>query len=319
MISNHCNFKKICLHVIQNSQEAGKLYKIRKQRYGAQLNSQRGQVNQRKAEISEITARLTNLREALTLSDEQVNISEDLLKDDLTNRYNHIDLLREGNRLKSSIEEDTANLTRAESAFNEEESDLAGVKHNYKEDVTGKLEESRRKLDELTQQMQKYADNLQRTTITAPVGGIVKQLYIFTKGGVVQPGETLLDIIPTGDQLIIDARLPVQDIGYIKIGQPAVVRLASADGMRFNKIDGRVTFISPDTIIPKNATHKEKAEPYYKIRLVTDKNYFEGGGQRYQLYPGVQVSVNIPTGSRTILSYILAPFISSFDNAMKER
>ena len=128
-----------------------------------------------------------------------------------------------------------------------------------------------------------------------------------------------MDIIPVNDQLIIDARLPVQDIGYIEIGQMAVISLASADGQRFKQLDGEVTFISPDSIIPQGNNPSAPNTAYYKIRIMTYQNYFEGDGQKYHLYPGVQVSVSILTGSRSIISYLFDPFLRSLKTSLKER
>lgn len=302
--------------------EAEKLYDIRKKRYHAETNSLNQQVEQQRHELEAISIRIHNANEALTLTEEQVTISEELLKDDLTNRYNHIDLLREANRLKSQIGEDSATLLKLEATFEEKQANLNSKKHNFHEEISKDLEQSRRDLEDRIQELEKYADSLERTVITSPVNGTVKQMYVFTKGGVVQPGQTLLDIIPSGDQLIVDARLPVQDIGYIKLGQNAVIRLASNDGMRFDKLDGKVTFISPDTISStpdsKQQNHEEKNAPYYKVRIVTNKDHFSNGGIKYKLYPGVQVSVNILTGTRSILSYVLDPFLNNLHEALRE-
>lgn len=299
--------------------EAKKLNAIRQQRHLAKVRSQSHQIKQRQAEVAEVKARIKNTSIALGLVNEQVKISKDLLKDDLTNRYNHIDLLKSANKLQSRIDEDQANLMRTNAALDEENADLAGINHQHKEEVSTKLEESRRELNELLKQMNKYADNLKRTVITAPVAGVVKELFVFTRGGVIKPGQTLLDIIPSNDQLIIDAKLPVKDIGYIKIGQAATIQLASPDASHFAKIEGKVTFISPDTILPDNNDVSGMPEPYYKVRIVTDKDHFSGRGLKYKLYPGVHVSVNILTGSRSIMSYLLSPFSNSFHNALKER
>lgn len=275
--------------------------------------SQKKQVEQREHEIEEIKARLSNLKKALVLAKEQVSISEGLLKEDLTNRYNHIDLLRESNALESRIQEDTAVLKKAESTLAEESSDLASVDSNFKEDVTKELTEARKKLNELVEQMSKFADNLKRTTIISSSNGVVKEIFVSSKGQVVKAGETVLDIIPSGDQLVIEAHLPVQDIGYVDVGQRAVIRLASRDATRFDHLEGEVVFISPDTTSP------DEGEPYYRVRVVTDRDHFKGRGITYKLYPGVQVMVGIITGDRSILSYLLDPFIGAMHTAMNER
>ncbi|GJM06288.1 MAG: HlyD family type I secretion periplasmic adaptor subunit [marine bacterium B5-7] len=297
----------------RSAEQAKKHFDFRMKNIKNKKTSQHEQVEQREAELEEIKARLNNLKKALVLSKEQVTISEELLKEDLTNRYNHIDLLRESNALESRIQEDTAVLKKAESTLSEEKSDLSGIDNTFKEDVTKSLTETRQKINELTQQLAKYSDNLQRTTIISPVEGVVKELFVSSRGQVVKAGETVLDIIPSGDQLVIEARLPVQDVGYIEVGQKAIIRLASGDATRFNHLEGEVVFISPDTI-----TQPEQ-DPYYRVRVVTESDHFKGRGLKYQLYPGIQVSVSIITGSRSIMAYLLDPFIGAMRTALNER
>lgn len=309
------NHPKLIAHAMQ-------VYQARSNRFKAAINSQKNIVDQRHADIVELQQRIKNTKKSLILSKEQIEISQSLLADNLTNRYNHIDLLKSAQKLMAMIDEDTARLTKANAAFKEAESNLQLTEHRHREEVNTKLETSRRELKELIKQMQKYVYNLKRTVIKSPVSGVINQLYVFTEGGVVQPGQTLLDIIPINDRLIIDARLNVDDIGFVKIGQPATIRLASSDGMNFKKIQGRVTFISADTVTPDD---KEKSgdqspmAPYYKVRIVSDTDHFTGNGMTYKLHPGVQVSVNILTGTRSVMTYLLSPFIRSLDEIMHER
>ena len=297
--------------------ESTKFFKIRKQRLQSELTSYQEQVQQSEAERDEINGRMKKLKEELKLVLEQVKISEDLLKEDLTNRYNHIELLRSAKSLESKIAEDEASLQRINAAVNEKKSNLAKAQQNFKEEASQKLEETRRQLDEFTQRMEKYKDSLRRTVIESPVDGVVKRLYVFTKGGVVKPGDAVLDIIPSGDKLIVDARLPVQDVGYVQVGQPVTIRLASVEARRFDNLPGKVIFVSPDTITPD--AKEGNIEPYYLVRIETDRDYFKRGELHYRLYPGMQVTASIITGHRSVMSYLLDPFFGWFSEALQER
>ena len=289
------------------------LFNTRKKLMGSQINSQKETIIQRQQDIREISTRIKNQRDSLTLQEEQVAISVELLKEDLTNRYNHLDLLKEATRLKGRIEEDKAALLGARSGLKEARSKLESIRGTFEEEVRKQLETKRRTFNELTQRLRKFADSLLRTVVRSPVDGVVKTLYVVTVGGVVRPGSNIADIVPVGDRLIIEAKLPTQDIGFVSVGQAAKIRLASSDAIRFGAIEGKVTTVSPDTLItPEGA-------PYYKVRIETDQDHFQRGDITYRLFPGMQVSASIITGKRAVYEYLLGPFMTSMSNAMQER
>ena len=156
-------------------------------------------------------------------------------------------------------------------------------------------------------------DALSRTVLRSPVDGIVKTLHVATVGGVVRAGEPVADIVPVSDRLVIEARLPTQDIGYVRAGQPVLVSLASSDAIRFGRLEGEVVNVSPDTIDTQDGI------PYYKVRVETEANQFESGEVIYELVPGVQVACAIRTGQRSVLAYLLDPVMSSVQTALRER
>jgi adhesin transport system membrane fusion protein len=165
----------------------------------------------------------------------------------------------------------------------------------------------------MKQRLRKYSDTLRRTVIRSPVRGLVKTLHIVTIGGVVKSGEPIVDIVPVEDRLVVEAHLPIQDIGYVQTGQDAVVKLASRDAGRFGKLDGKVVHVSPDTFTtPEGAT-------FYSVRIETSEDSFVRGDFKYKLIPGMLVTAYIHTGQRTVLDYLLDPFLDSMDQAMKER
>jgi len=289
------------------------LFDSRRVQFENDMASQTALMNQRLRESDEIRARLANTRQKLTFLREQVAISVELLKDELTNRMLHLNYLKERADLRGRIDEAKATLPRLKAAAEEARSNLHIVQASFREEAQQKLDEASRSYDELSQRQKKYEDSLQRTVLRAPVDGTVKTVYVSTKGGVVQPGRTVLDIVPGGDRLVIEAQLPTQDIGYVQPGQAVKVKLASADAARFRDLVGEVVTVSPDTLVT------EQGVPYYKVRITTKRDYFEDGTLRYSLFPGMQVICAIQTGSRTIFQYIMEPLIGRMGDALKER
>lgn len=290
------------------------LFQTRQRRYKAEIDSQKELITQRHQEVREIKARLQNTRKSLKLLNEQIKISEELLKDQLTNRYNHIELLRDAQLMKSQIDEDKEALTGAEAAFNEAKSRLSQTEIGFREDARKGYGETQREVDELSERLKKFEDSLDRTVLRAPVAGVVKSIHISTIGGVVKPGDTVIDIVPGEDKLIVEAQLPTQDIGYVQVGQEAILKLNSPSLQRFGHVMGKVVRISPDKLI-----REEDGQPYYKVRIEPERNYFLRKEQRYDVFPGTQIMASIRTGKRSVVEYLLDPFLGSFNEAMRER
>ena len=112
---------------------------------------------------------------------------------------------------------------------------------------------------------------------------------------------------------MIEARLPTHYIGFVQAGQSVLIKLAAPDVVRFDNLEGKVITVSPDTLTSTDG------QPFYRVRIETERDYFKRGGDRYQLFPGMQVIASIHTGQRTVMQYLLDPFLSSVDNALTER
>ncbi|BBD07014.1 HlyD family type I secretion periplasmic adaptor subunit [Desulfovibrio ferrophilus] len=289
------------------------LFKTKLRRIRGEIAALKENVIQRQEDINEIEARLRNNRNSLKIIREQVSLSAELLKDNLTTEFQHLGYLREQSSYLNKIEQDKAALPRAKSSLAEARQNLDSSETEFRENAKQDLRKARREFEEFTQRMRKFADSLQRTIIRSPVEGVIKKLHYVTIGGVVQAGETIVDIVPSSDRLVVEAHLPIGDIGYVQSGQRAVVKLASSDAARFGKLEGTVVQVSPDTFTtPEGAT-------YYSVRIETKGDSFAHGDFEYNLIPGMLVMVYIHTGNRTVLEYLLDPFIGSVDEALHER
>ena len=251
--------------------------------------------------IKEIDAQIEKSQIDVDILIRQAEMSEQLMEEGVTSEFAHLNILKELNTAKGSLEGLVEKRENFRNAFIEESQN--------------ELQLAQRELSQSEETMKKLEDNLSRTTIVAPVDGVVKNLFFVTEGGVIKPGGAILDIVPTKDSLIVEAKLPNSDIGFVKPGQSAVVKLSSSDSVNFGQINGTVTQISPDTEEDEN----DKRIVFYKILIETDQNYFESKDKIYQLVPGVKVLASIHIGERTVANYLLSPFLGSMGQSFQER
>jgi adhesin transport system membrane fusion protein len=257
--------------------------------------------NKFEGDLKELDAVIVQHQTSLDILIRQAEMSEELLKQKVTNEYAHLNVLKELNAAKGKLEE---SVEKREN-----------IKNDFVQNVRNELQVAQRDLSELNETIKALKDNLSRTSINAPVDGIVKNLFFVTEGGVIRHGEPILDIVPTKDSLIVEARLLDSDIGFVQPGQSAVIKLSSADSVNFGQIEATVTQISPDTEKDEN----DQRIVFYKILLETEKNFFESKNKIYQLVPGVKVVASIHIGERTVANYLLSPFIGTMGESFQER
>ena len=288
------------------------LFNVRKDLLNADIAVQTKLIVQRKQNYFEVEARLQKNKTVLKFIKEQIDISTNLLAHDLSNRMKHLELLRQAAETEGDIAIFKATLGRVKAATEEAEATLVSIRTKFIEEARTSRDKISRNLKELSERLIKVQDSLSRTVLRAPVDGIVKAIYVSTEGGVVKPASTVLEIVPTADKLVVEARLAISDVGYVRIGNTAQLLLASPDAQQFDKLIGKVTHVGADTVV------NEDGIAYYKIRIETEQSYFKRGEQRYDLFPGMRIQSNIQTGTRTVLEYILSPFITSANNALHE-
>ena len=257
--------------------------------------------NKLEGDIKKVSAEIAQHQTAIDILIKQTEMSEQLLVEGIITEFAHYDLLKELNAAKGALEtslEEKENITK-----------------QFVESARNARQVAQREISELNETIKALKDNLERTVITAPVDGVVKNLFFVTIGGVIRPGEAILDIVPTKDNLIVEARLQESDIGFVKPGQSAVVKLSSADAVNFGQIDGIVDRISPDTEQDEN----DNRIVFYNIFVELDQNYFESKEKIYYLVPGVKVTASIQIGERTLANYLLSPFVGSLGQSFQER
>lgn len=293
--------------------ESLELFKTRHERLSAQLRVQQRLTEQHQQRRAEVEARLAANQRVLGFLREQVGMSERLLEGNLSNRMNHLDLLKELSRIEGQMAEDRALLGQIDAALRETAEQQVLLRNQFREEAQDVLDEALHSLSMLEQRLRKEADGLARTVIRSPAEGTIKTLHVVTVGGVIPPGGLIADVVPTEDRLLILAQLPPGDIGYVEVGQVVKIRLASVDGFRYDPTDGRVEKISPDTLL------NEQGMTYYQVHIVTEQPFFQRGAAVYPFFPGMLVECTILTGVRSVAQYLLEPILGEMNQALQER
>ena len=156
--------------------------------------------------------------------------------------------------------------------------------------------------------------NVERSELRAPVTGLVNDVQVTTVGGFVSPGEKIMQIVPSGDKLLIEARVAPKDIAFIKEGDPAVVKITAYDFSIYGGLKGHVRNISADSIYDE-----VERQAYYNVMIETDQAFLMKNGRRLPIMPGMICDVEIITGRKSVLTYLLKPVLRAFDEALTER
>jgi adhesin transport system membrane fusion protein len=295
-------------------QTARELFESQRMRLAGSLEVQGTKITQREAESQELLARREQLRSKLGLQREQIAISERLLKDGLTNQYEHLNLLKEEQVTLGVLNETEAGISRVSAGRRQETASLKTLAVGDREELQKDLEDARKQLSEFQERLLKYTDSQRRTVVRAPIDGTVMTMNVATEGGVIAPGGTLLTLVPAGTALLIEAKLPIGDVGLIRPGQSARVQLVSSSARGYKPMDATVIDISPDSVTERD----QNEERYYRVRLQPAAPAFDGHARHYSLAPGVNVSVAILTGERSVLGYIFDPLVSGMSSALTE-
>ena len=282
-------------------------------RYAAMVQTNEAKISQRKTEIQEARERLTGLESRSRFIKEQVRISEEMLRQKLTNEYEHLQLRKEQAQIDSDRMSTIANERKATQALAEAVAALAAYRNEDDVNLRKELQESSGELASLRERLRKPNDSQERTVVRSPVAGSIMTLYFKNKGAVVAPGGTIATLVPEGEALLIEAKLPISEVGYVRLGSVARVSIASG-GNGFSTLSAEVVYVSPDAVADEKGNNT-----YYIVRLQPKVMAFSRNGELYPLRPGVQVTAAIISGERSVLSVLLDPFVGSGVQPLSER
>lgn len=272
------------------------------------------QLSQRELDRQQLVTERASIARNLGVLREKFRISSDLVKDKLTSRLDHLQLSSELKELEGRIQVIDVAIPRASAAIKEAHDKLDGARVTFRNRALQELGDVEQAISRLKENLNRATDQVARTTITSPITGIVKSLRTHTIGGVVQPGEVLMEIVPESDNLIIEAKLNPNDIGFVTKGQRALVKVNTYDYARYGGLEGEVIHVSADSLLDK-----QQGLSYFLVKIRTDQNHLGTDENRLPISSGMQVSADIKTGTKSVMAYLLKPIIKLTSESFRER
>lgn len=271
------------------------------------------QIAQKESEIDENTIRLKYLGESREYLARQIEMARPLVERKIESETAFLHLQREMAGLQERIATSRGMIPRLRSVIGELRERKNELRISFRTRAQKELSEGLSEIAKLEEKSEAFVDQVTRTTVRAPTSGVIKQLLVNTIGGVVSPGATLAEIVPAEDSLVIEARIRPVDIAFLHPGQRATVKVTAYDFAIYGGLEGKVERISADTLMD------ERGMTYFLVELSTDRTHLGPDEAPLELLPGMTVSVDILTGKKTVLQYILKPILRARENALKER
>lgn len=271
------------------------------------------QMAQKDGEVRELEAKHRSAVSHLALLKQRVEMSANLLKEGLTPKMEHLQLQTEASNLSGEISTLEQSIPRARSAINEVRERIQQTRNAFRREILDQLNQVEVSLASSREAIGKAADQQSRTQIKSPIDGVVKNMRYHTLGGVVQPGEAVLELVPTGGNLVVNAKLNPMDRGYVEEGQPVMVKISTYDFARYGGLVGKVALVAPDS------TTGPKGETFFQVVAHTDKTWLGSKQGELPITPGMQATVEIHTGQRTVMDYLVKPVFKLRHEAFRER
>ena len=295
------------------AESESELFASRQQQLKDEIAGLEEQLIQRQQELREFASKQGQFRNSLNLLRQEIQMSEPLVAEGAISQVEVLRLKRAEVESRGQLEATTLAIPRAESAIKEVQRKVDETRGRFRSDALTELNEARTELSKIQSTGKALEDRVNRTLVTSPVRGIVKQLLVNTIGGVIQPGSDLVEIVPLDDTLLVEARIRPQDIAFLHPGQKAVIKFTAYDYTIYGGLQGKLEQIGADTITD------EEGNSFYLIQLRTDKSHLGTDEHPLLIIPGMVASVDIITGKKSVLSYLLKPIIRARAEALRER
>ncbi|MBU1140785.1 MAG: HlyD family type I secretion periplasmic adaptor subunit [Proteobacteria bacterium] len=289
------------------------LYNSRQEELNTTLEILQETVNQRQQEVEELRAKLTELVRTYRLLAREIELTRPLIAEGAVSQVELLRLERQASQMKGSIEATKLAIPRVESKHKEALQEMREERLLFANKAKVELNEVYPRLQGLSSTSKALADRLDRTAIRSPVYGTINQILVNTEGGVIQPGMDLIEIVPLEDTLLVEARIQPADIAFLRPRQKAMVKFTAYDFTIYGGLEAELEHISADSLVD------EQGNSYYLVKVRTKQNYIKGKNGELPIMPGMVASVDIMTGKKTILSYLLKPILRVQQTALRER
>ncbi|WP_095107355.1 HlyD family type I secretion periplasmic adaptor subunit [Pseudomonas sp. Irchel 3E20] len=297
----------------QVAEDERSLFEQRQRRLASEQRTLSEQLRQKTQELAEFRSKQGQFSSSLGLLQQEMNMSAPLVGTGAVSPVEILRLKRAAVEIRGSLNATTLAIPRAESAINEIKSKIDESEQSFRSEAAKELNEKRAELSKITATSIAIDDRVTRTTVTSPVHGVIKQLKVNTIGGVVQPGSDMVEIVPLEDNLLIEAKVRPQDVAFLHPGQKAMVKFSAYDYTIYGGLSAKLELIGADTITD------DKGNSFYLIQVRTDKNHLGGDVKPLLIIPGMVATVDIITGEKSVLDYLLKPVLKARTEAMRER
>ncbi|MEI8593807.1 HlyD family type I secretion periplasmic adaptor subunit [Photobacterium sp. Hal280] len=271
------------------------------------------QLQQKQQELIEARSRLSGQRQGYNLASREYTITKPLADEGVVPEIELLKLQRQLNDTRKEMRSTELQIPVIQAAIREAELKRLDVALKFRSDIQADLNQATARRDALNQSSVGLEDKVQRTLVRSPVNGTVQTLYFNTIGGVIQPGMDIVAIVPTEDNLVIEAKVLPQDIGFLRPGLKAMIKFSAYDYTVYGGLAGTLEQISADTI------QDEEGNSFYQVKIRTEKNNLaDNNGEQLPIIPGMTASADIITGKRTVLQYLLNPILKARHSALRE-
>jgi len=297
----------------QSVTEEMNAYRANADKISSQTMIMEQQKSQRSQELNELQVRASDIRGQLSLIREEKQMVEPLVSSGSAPRMELLQLDRQIKEKQTELNGVLSAIPRARSAIGEANARISEVKSTARAQSQTELSAKMIEMNAIKQGLAGLQDRKTRADIKSPVNGYIKDLKVYTVGGVVQPGQEFIEIVPKDDQLLVEARINPKDIAFLYPDQPGIVKITAYDFAIYGGLKGKVVSISPDAVTD------EEGNSFYTIQMLTEENALQRRGEVLPIIPGMVASVDILTGEKTVMEYLLKPFIKTLNNSLNER
>lgn len=287
------------------------LYESRKAELDATLGVARQQSSQRSQELISVRAKREQAAQSFSLTARELELTSPLAKSGAISDVELLRLEREVARYRGERDSANSDIPRLESAVAEASRKIQEIELTFRNIARSELSETNAKLNALLEGSTALEDRVKQTEIRSPVNGTIKQLKVNTVGGVVQPGKDLVEVVPSDDALLLEARVLPRDIAFLHPGQKALVKFTAYDFATYGGLEAMLEHISADTVLD------EKGNAFFLVRVRTLSSSI--GAQKFPIIPGMVAEVDILTGKKSVLAYLMKPILRAKSKAMTER
>lgn len=295
------------------SQEAA-LQSVRAAALGSRKSALNAAVEQRRRDYGEAQATIASLKASLKLAQDQVGILAPLAAKSIVPQLELMDAQRDVSEIQGKLAAAEQAASRAQAGISEALANASEAGLQFRQEALNERSQLVTKMAVNSESLRGAAGRLQRSEIRSPVDGIVNDIQVTTVGGFVQAGQKILQVVPVGDKLLVEARVNPKDIAFIKVNDLANVKVTAYDFAVYGGLNGRVVQISPDSIYDEASK-----EAYFSVVVETDRAYLKSGKRQLPISPGMICDVEIITGKKSVLSYLLKPIVRARSDALKER